>query len=276
AVGGSSGAFAGYNVDRFNRQLHPDERKAIADKANGDKAAQDRLTKAACYAVQCWAQFPIGSDEYNASFVSQGALIGLQAELDWVKSQQTDGRFVYSLIDNVSDSAKSIVGPVAENGIKVVAGGMAIAGGFAACSSLVGCALGGPTAVFGGSETIEGVTGLYRFATGSGPAGFNPVRDLLVANLPVGWGNVTYDVGALGANMLSLGIRMPYNIGFTDGVNRSKSIFGVTTSKWNNPMLNPMTKQQLPSYVGQGILTYGIGSKGVKIFNDIQESKNER
>ncbi len=72
AVGGSSGAFAGYNVDRFNRQLHPDERKAIADKANGDKAAQDRLTKAACYAVQCWAQFPIGSDEYNASFVSQG------------------------------------------------------------------------------------------------------------------------------------------------------------------------------------------------------------
>lgn len=202
--------------------------------------------------------------------------MGLQAELDWVKSQQTDGRFVYSLIDNVSDSAKSIVGPVAENGIKVVAGGMAIAGGFAACSSLVGCALGGPTAVFGGSETIEGVTGLYRFATGSGPAGFNPVRDLLVANLPVGWGNVTYDVGALGANMLSLGIRMPYNIGFTDGVNRSKSIFGVTTSKWNNPMLNPMTKQQLPSYVGQGILTYGIGSKGVKIFNDIQESKNER
>ncbi|QDX22357.1 hypothetical protein FP568_14600 [Pandoraea pnomenusa] len=273
AVGGSSGAFTAYNVDRFNRQLHSDEKKAIADKANGDKAAQDRLTRAACYAVQCWAQFPIGSDEYNASFVSQGALIGLQAELDWVKSQQKDGRFVYSLSDNALDSAKSIAVPIAKNGVKVVTGGMAVAGGLTACSSLVGCTLGGPAAVFGGSEAIEGFNGLYRLATGSGSAGFNPVRDFLVTNLPVGWGNIAYDVGALGANMLTLGIRMPYNIGFTDGVNRSKSIFGVTTSKWDNPMLNPLTKQQLPSYVGQGMLTYGIGSKGVKIFNDSQESK---
>ncbi|MDN8114907.1 hemagglutinin repeat-containing protein [Burkholderia vietnamiensis] len=33
AVGGESGAFSGYNVDRFNRQLHPDERQWAKDKA---------------------------------------------------------------------------------------------------------------------------------------------------------------------------------------------------------------------------------------------------
>lgn len=33
AVGGNAGAFSGYNVDRFNRQLHPDERKWAKDNA---------------------------------------------------------------------------------------------------------------------------------------------------------------------------------------------------------------------------------------------------
>ncbi|WP_307251252.1 hemagglutinin repeat-containing protein [Paraburkholderia graminis] len=32
-VGGNAGAFEGYNVDRFNRQLHPDEKKWIKDNA---------------------------------------------------------------------------------------------------------------------------------------------------------------------------------------------------------------------------------------------------
>lgn len=38
AVGGESGAFSGYNVDRFNRQLHPEEKtlaKQLADRSGG-------------------------------------------------------------------------------------------------------------------------------------------------------------------------------------------------------------------------------------------------
>ncbi|CAE6939276.1 hypothetical protein R69927_07600 [Paraburkholderia domus] len=38
AVGGNAGAFEGYNVDRFNRQLHPEEKtlaKQLADKSGG-------------------------------------------------------------------------------------------------------------------------------------------------------------------------------------------------------------------------------------------------
>ncbi|MBH9685258.1 hemagglutinin repeat-containing protein [Burkholderia cepacia] len=38
AVGGESGAFSGYNVDRYNRQLHPDERQWAKD--NASKFAQ--------------------------------------------------------------------------------------------------------------------------------------------------------------------------------------------------------------------------------------------
>ncbi|MGF6300845.1 hypothetical protein OKW43_000699 [Paraburkholderia sp. WC7.3g] len=53
AVGGNAGAVSGYNVDLFNRQLHPDEKKAIADKANGDAAEEKKLTQAACYVVKC-------------------------------------------------------------------------------------------------------------------------------------------------------------------------------------------------------------------------------
>ena len=41
--------------------LHPDEKKAIANQANGDKTEQDKLTKAACLAVKCWAEYPQGS-----------------------------------------------------------------------------------------------------------------------------------------------------------------------------------------------------------------------
>ncbi|VVD28118.1 protein of unknown function [Paraburkholderia dioscoreae] len=48
----------GSNTVRFNRQLHPDEKSAIAKQANGDQAEQDKLTKAACLAVKCWAEYP--------------------------------------------------------------------------------------------------------------------------------------------------------------------------------------------------------------------------
>jgi filamentous hemagglutinin len=205
--------------------------------------------------------------------VSQAELIGLQPELDWVMSQQAGGQFVYSLSDYVRDTIKGTGIPVAKDGIKVATGTMAVAGGITACSSVAGCASGGPAAVFGGSEAIEGATGVYRFVTGDGPGGYNPVRDVLVDNLPAGWGNTVYDVGALGSNLLGLGVRLPYNIGVTEGIDRTKSIFGVTASKWDNPKLNPFTKQPLPSYVGQGILTYGIGSKGLTVINDIRDSK---
>ena len=53
--GGDAGAFAGYNVDRFNRQLHP-EKKVIKDLSNGDKDKEHCLEAAGCALVHCAAE----------------------------------------------------------------------------------------------------------------------------------------------------------------------------------------------------------------------------
>jgi len=74
-VVGTSGAGAGLSVDANNRQLHFDEKQRIAIKANGDKKLEERLTKAACYEVKCWAQFPEGTSLYKQRwYVENGYL----------------------------------------------------------------------------------------------------------------------------------------------------------------------------------------------------------
>jgi len=78
----------------YNRQLHPDEKKAISEKANGDKAEEKRLTQAACYAVQCWAQYSPNSDAYAANYVSAEQAAQLGPEMQWVQSQTGAGRAV--------------------------------------------------------------------------------------------------------------------------------------------------------------------------------------
>ncbi|MGK4860106.1 hypothetical protein ACSMCW_22265, partial [Salmonella enterica] len=65
AVGGNAGAFSGYNVDRFNRQLHPEDAKSLAALKKGQsKAEQDRLDAAACYLVHCADGVPPSDPNY--------------------------------------------------------------------------------------------------------------------------------------------------------------------------------------------------------------------
>ncbi|WP_247664421.1 hemagglutinin repeat-containing protein [Ralstonia pseudosolanacearum] len=104
SVGGGSGAFMGANVDRYNRQLHPDEKALIHAKANGDKAAEKRLTDAACYRVQCWAEYSPSSPEYLAHYVSALDAKDLGPELKWVDSQTVPGgTFDYTLVQKAKD-----------------------------------------------------------------------------------------------------------------------------------------------------------------------------
>ncbi|MDN7428233.1 hemagglutinin repeat-containing protein [Burkholderia sp. AU45388] len=63
-VGGESGAFSGYNADRFNRQLHPEEKKVIHDLANGDTNKEHRLEAAGCALVHCAAEYAPGTADY--------------------------------------------------------------------------------------------------------------------------------------------------------------------------------------------------------------------
>ena len=110
AVGGTAGAVAALNEDANNRQLHYDEKQSIKLKANGDKTKEERLTKAACYAVQCWAQYPTDSDLYKSNYVSSQDIKGLAAEVEWVKNQKQQGQFDYTTPEKVSNKWSAFTG----------------------------------------------------------------------------------------------------------------------------------------------------------------------
>ncbi|MDR6388448.1 hemagglutinin repeat-containing protein [Paraburkholderia phenoliruptrix] len=108
ALGGSSGALSGMNgalsADLYNRQLHDDEKAKIHDHANGDAAEEKKLTEAACYAVQCWAQYSPNSPEWTRNYVSPQEAAGLTGELAWINSQKVPGGlFDYTLGQQAKD-----------------------------------------------------------------------------------------------------------------------------------------------------------------------------
>ena len=102
-VGGTTGAGTALAVDVNNRQLHFDEKQRIAIKANGNKKLEERLTKAACYEVKCWAQFPKGTPLYEQNYVSQAEAATLSHELTWVRDQKTSDVFVYTPFEQFTD-----------------------------------------------------------------------------------------------------------------------------------------------------------------------------
>ena len=84
--------------------MHPDELKAIHDKANGDAAEEKKLTEAVCYRVQCWAQYSPNSNEWLQNYVSPQDAAGLTSELSWVDSQRVPGgQFDYTLGQRATD-----------------------------------------------------------------------------------------------------------------------------------------------------------------------------
>ncbi|WP_198364088.1 hemagglutinin repeat-containing protein, partial [Burkholderia ubonensis] len=85
-VGGESGAFSGYNVDRFNRQLHPEEMKVIHDLANGDTDKERRLEAAGCALVHCAAGYAPGTDDYAKYSTLEREGAGYTAEQTQLKN----------------------------------------------------------------------------------------------------------------------------------------------------------------------------------------------
>lgn len=100
----------GINAVQNNRLLHFDERERIRLAAAGDLAKQERLTKAACFEVECWAQYPEGSELYKTNFVSVAEMSALQPEWEWVRRQQAVGSFVYTPTQQFTDWIASSTG----------------------------------------------------------------------------------------------------------------------------------------------------------------------
>ena len=111
------GAAVGMGVDANNRQLHHDEKDLIARKANGDKNAEGRLMKAACYEVKCRAQFPEGSPLYKQNFVSPAEAFGLTQEIAWINEQKVIGAFEYTPFQKLTDRLAATTGISSVNGL---------------------------------------------------------------------------------------------------------------------------------------------------------------
>jgi len=224
-------------VDLYNRQLHPEEKKAIADAANGDQAEQEKLTRAACYAVKCWAEFAPGSAEYSANYVSQLEASQLGPELAWVNNQSEAGLLVYTPLQKIGDMATSDPWGVAKDTVKVAVGAVTAKAGVGLCTSGLGCAVGVPMATFGASDMIEGADGLYNRYNGISSPGVNLLRYGFNQALPAGLGDVVYEglnlVTAIGALYAPVSLKM----GTSDGLNRAGSMFDVTVPRINNNTL---------------------------------------
>jgi hypothetical protein len=106
----STASMTGVNAAMNNRLMHFDEKERIRAAAGGDADKQARLTKAACFEIKCWAQFPEGSDLYKANYVSVAEISGLQAEWDWVKGQKDFGAFNYTPSQKFTDWVASKTG----------------------------------------------------------------------------------------------------------------------------------------------------------------------
>jgi filamentous hemagglutinin len=275
-VGGPTGAMTSAGGDLYNRQLHPDEKSAIAKQANGDQAEQDKLTKAACLAVKCWAEYPVGSDAYNANYVSQLEASQLGPEIAWVNRQKEAGLFDYTAGQRMVDMMKSDPIGVAKDAAKVVTGAVTAKAGFGFCTtSGVGCVPGAAMMAFGASDIVEGADGLYNRYNGIPSAGINPLRWGFNQVSPT-WGNTLYDAANLVAAGVALTAPVPFKMGAADGLNRPGSMFDVTVPRMSNQTLNPFTKNPLPYGTTQGILIYGIGSKGATVINDVRQAGEKK
>ncbi|WP_321936866.1 hemagglutinin repeat-containing protein [Burkholderia cepacia] len=139
AVGGESGAFSGYNVDRFNRQLHPDERQWAKDKAKDfakfyeektgksltAEQAQNMLLANGYRLVDSAASKGPGGDATAVAYISQNGGGLFQATASEYNSPFLSGNKDGTLTPEQRALPGSVANPAA--GL-VIVGGLATAG----------------------------------------------------------------------------------------------------------------------------------------------------
>jgi filamentous hemagglutinin len=128
---------------------------------------------------------------------------------------------------------------------------------------------------FGTSDMIEGGDGLINRYNGIHSPGTNPLR-LGFNQMNSTWGNTAYDSINFAFSVASLTAPVPLNMGKFDGLNRPYTMFDVTVPRINNPTLIPFVNQAMPYGTTQGILLYGVGSKGVTVINDIRNAGDKK
>ena len=218
----------------------------------------------------------MGSDAYNANYLSQLEATQLGPEIEWVNRQQEAGLFNYTPGQKITDMAKSDPLGVGKDAAKIVTGGLTAKTGAALCTNGLGCTAGGAMIAFGLSDMGEGADGLYNRYNGINSPGVNLLRYGFNEALPAGWGDVAYDGLNLATAVLALRVPVPLKMGTADGLNRSGSIFDVTVPRINNNTLIPFIGYAAPYGTTQAILLYGVGTKGAAVINDIRNTGDKK
>lgn len=136
-------------------------------------------------------------------------------------------------------------------------------------ASGVGCLAGGPMMAFGASDAMQGATMMVDAFNGTTSDGLNPLKADFISVRPNA-GAMTYDIFSLGFNLGSLSAQVPMYVGATDGIARTGSLFGVTTSRWDSvsAFSNSVTGQvgqmlNRATLAGSALWkSYGIGKDG--------------
>ncbi|MGF6963695.1 hypothetical protein OKW43_000700 [Paraburkholderia sp. WC7.3g] len=201
----------------------------------------------------------------------------LGPEIDWVNRQQGARLFVYTPTQKIGDALQSDPLGVTKDAAKIVTGGLTVKTGAGICATKgVGCATsGGWMVAFDLSDMAEGVDGLYNRYNGISSPGTNPLRYGFKLVSPT-WGNVAYDGANFVFSIAALNAPVPLKMGIADGLNRPSSMFDVMVPQICNNKLIPFVNQALPHGTNQGILLFGVGTKGVTVINDIRHAGDQK
>jgi filamentous hemagglutinin len=159
----------------------------------------------------------------------------------------------------------------AKGSLKMGLGGAAVTSGSGLCATGVGCLAGGPVALIGASEATQGATMLWDALHGVQSEGVNPLK--AASNAAFGqYGDAVYDTAALAASVGALASKVPLVLGPTDGINRAKSIFGVTVNQWDNAKYIPAIGLYVPPFVNQINSIFSSSMKVQTIEQDLQKA----
>lgn len=185
AAGSGAGAATALDGERFNRELHPDEQARIAELAGNDDIKLARLTAAACFLVQCYAEYPVDSAQYvnlkkeadyGATLTNEVDQLSHQTQSIFISTVGYQGfaekkLFDYGLSDKVNDYASQLngtyqLGTRAGGAVQMVGGVAGAAGslafGAATCETVVGCFAAGAVGTASVDQATAGANTLWN------------------------------------------------------------------------------------------------------------------
>ncbi|MDE8033932.1 hypothetical protein OQ257_01935 [Actinobacillus equuli subsp. equuli] len=164
-------------TEKFNRQLHPEEKQRIKDLAKGDKEKEARLTVAACALVHCSAQIPEDSPEYakakaleelgnTSEYASERALLSKQTAYighDAFAAGAEKPLFNYNKVYQAKDYDDANLQVMTRaGGLAQATGGVAATAlGVGMCETGLGCVGGVPVAAYGVDNAVAGARTVY-------------------------------------------------------------------------------------------------------------------